>query len=181
MNSINGKKRNVLDPLRRILAAGDWAILDTETTGLEIKDEIVEIAVLHPAAQLFTSPVKPRGAIHLEASRLHGLTADYLAEAPSFADLAPTVRRLLNRRTVIGYNVAFDRRMVWRELERARLPAPSCRWYCLCELVTAHCGSRFPLGRALERYGVVHEGRSHRAESDARAALSLALALAALD
>lgn len=171
------QRRDLLAPLRRILAGGAWVVLDTETTGLSARDEIVEVAILDPVTGLFESLVRPAGPISADAARLHGLGPAELEAAPRFAEVAPKVRRLLGGRTVLGYNVAFDRRILWRELERAGQPAPRCRWYCLCELVTRHCGSRLSLAQALERYGEPPAEKRHRAGADVHTLLRLARAL----
>lgn len=174
------QKRDLLDPLRRILAGTDWLVLDTETTGLERDAQIVEIAAVCPDGSLFQSLVKPEEAVHAAAQRLHGLTNEILDTAPPFAELAADLRRRLMGRTVLGYNVGFDRARLWNEMARARQPAPRCRWFCLCELTTKHSGSRLSLSQALQHYGVDFEGPRHRAAGDARATLALARALAAL-
>lgn len=171
-------RRDLLSPLKRILAAERWAVVDTETTGLGADAEIVEIAVLDSEGVAFESLVRPRGPVHPEALRLHQLSADLLSDAPLFSDLTADLRRRLMGRTVLGYNVGFDRARLWNEMAQARQPAPRCRWFCLCELTTKHCGSRLSLSQALQHYGVDFEGPRHRAAGDARATLALARALA---
>jgi len=173
------QQRSPIDKLRRWLAEGNWLVLDTETTGLEARDEIVEIATVDPDERVFESLVRPTCPVSPAALQLHGIGPEQVATAPTFAELAPRLRKMLSKKSILGYNAAFDRRMLWNGFQQAAQPAPSCRWYCLSELVTQLCGSRLSLSQALKHYCVERQGPSHRAASDARATLDLARAILA--
>lgn len=66
--------------------------------------------------------VNPLDAIAPEAQAVHGLTLEQLADAPTFAALEPQLRTLLANKTVITYNVAFDRGILINDLLRLYRP-----------------------------------------------------------
>jgi len=87
--------------------------LDTETTGLETADQIVEICIVdHNGKALVNSLVKPKGKIPLVASRIHGITDEMVADAPAWPDLWPQVEAALAGRHVAIYNADFDLRLL---------------------------------------------------------------------
>ena len=87
--------------------------LDTETTGLETADQIVEICILdHNGRTLVNSLVKPKSKIPLVASRIHGITDEMVADAPMWPELWPQVEAALAGRHVAIYNADFDVRML---------------------------------------------------------------------
>lgn len=174
-------QRDPLASLRSVLATAEWVAFDTETTDLGARAEIVELALVEPDGSEYQTLVKPRGAISKGAARVHQIEPAELAAAPPFESVAAEVRRRLARRTVLGYNIDFDRRLLWRELARAGQPAPACKWLCLCDLMTRHAGRRLTLGQALECVGLELPLPQHRAAADARAVVALARALAALE
>lgn len=175
----SGGPRDPLAVLRRVVAGGGWVAIDTETTDLGPQAEIVELAIVTSDGERFQTLVKPRRSSSTEAAHVHRIDPGALAIAPPFAEVAGEVRRRLTRRTVLGYNVAFDRSVLWRAFAEAVQPAPRSRWLCLCDVVTSWTGTRLRLAEALAVAGVVHGGTLHRAAEDAQAVAALARALAA--
>jgi DNA polymerase III epsilon subunit-like protein len=87
--------------------------LDTETTGLETADQIVEICILgHDGAVLLDSLVKPKNKIPIAASRIHGITDEMVADAPMWPEVWPQVEAALAGRRVAIYNADFDVQML---------------------------------------------------------------------
>ena len=89
----------------------DAVILDTETTGLDYDDQIIEIGIIDAmtGGVLFHSLVKPFNcAISPEAQAIHGISEEMLAGAPGWLDIHDQVMSILTTRKVIGYNVDFD-------------------------------------------------------------------------
>lgn len=102
--------------------------LDTETTGVDpYSDRIVEIALARgelgdPRDRLesFTSLVDPGIAIPAEATEIHGISTEDVAEAPHFGIIAPRVEELLDGAVLVGYNSrSFDVPLIDAELRRA--------------------------------------------------------------
>ena len=101
----------------------DVAILDVETTGFMPHDRIVEIAIIkidkdykiQTSYQTLLNPKRDVGP-----TKIHGITASMVKEAPQFRDIADTLTRLLTKKTlIIGHNVSFDLRFIEGELRSA--------------------------------------------------------------
>ena len=91
--------------------------LDTETTGLGYEDQIVEIAIIdHHGRALLETLVRPTVPISAEAQAVHGITADDVATAPTFAEILPHLAAALLDRHLVIYNRDFDLRMLAQTL-----------------------------------------------------------------
>ncbi len=140
---------------------------DLETTGLDIlNDRIVQFAFVKvsPDRTLdeWSELVNPGIPIPPEASRVHHITDEMVADKPTFAEWAPRVHAYLVGCDLAGFNVAaFDLPFLQAELERCGQPLPlqemrvidaqvifhkneprnlaaAYRFYCGSELVDAH-------------------------------------------
>lgn len=90
-------------------------ILDTETTGLDEEDEIIQIGVIDLDGNvLIDSFVRPeqREEILEEATEIHGITMDMLAGAPTFRELLPVLSAITHGKTIVAYNAEFDARLL---------------------------------------------------------------------
>ncbi len=141
--------------------------VDLETTGLDVcMDRIVEVALVRVeptgSARRFVTLINPTVSIPGKAARVHGISDDDVADAPTFAEAAATVSGWLAESDLGGYNLArFDLPMLHAELERAGHPfewdkarildacaifkrmerrdlAAAYRFYCASELEGAH-------------------------------------------
>lgn len=84
-------------------------MLDTETTGIEYDSEIVDIAIIDLDKNLiFASLVKPICPIPEEATMIHGITNEMVADAPSWLEVWAQVQKLLSGKTLLIYNADFD-------------------------------------------------------------------------
>lgn len=111
-----------VDALARFIdATGALAVVDLETTGLdnEPRAEIIEFGavLIEPgvrSVQTLETRVRPSGPIPLAVQHLTGLTDADVANAPSIAEVAPTIARELEGRTLIAHNAAFERSFLTR-------------------------------------------------------------------
>ena len=99
-------------------------VLDVETTGKDkATDQIIELCLrfgLGLDATVRTWRIRAEVPIHPEAAAVHGITAEMLADCPSFVAAVPEFLPLIETADVIvGYNVAFDLDMLQAELARA--------------------------------------------------------------
>lgn len=94
------------------------AMMDIETTGLDIySDRVVEMACVvlegRSIARTFSTMVNPGVPIPAEASRIHGITDEAVAHAPSFAEaLAGLVDCVGSEAAIVipaAFNHAFDK------------------------------------------------------------------------
>jgi len=115
----------------------NWAILDTETTGLE-RGEIVQIAVVGMEGQpLVNTLVKPMRSIPWDAQRIHGITDDMCAQAPGWREVAPLVIQAIQGKDLLVYNATYDRKMMHQAGEAAGMTKIEWRelanWVCVME------------------------------------------------
>lgn len=133
---------------RDLLTRADWAILDTETTGLGNTAEVIQIAIVGADGRtLLDTLVRPIGPIPPDAIAVHGITNAMVDGAPSYSDVHPTLQALLSGRLVVCYNAAFDRRMLRQSAFRNQTSELAARWDCAMEQY-----SRF-VGRWSSRHG----------------------------
>jgi DNA polymerase-3 subunit epsilon len=98
---------------------------DTETTGLSAEngDRIVEIGCVEMVGRRLSGDnrhyyLNPQRASHPDALRVHGLTEDFLADKPLFADIAGELMDYLAGAEVVIHNAAFDVAFMDEELKR---------------------------------------------------------------
>lgn len=96
--------------------------LDTETTGLDRTDEIIEISIIDDdGATLLESLVRPIKPIPPDATRIHGITNDMVTRAPFWPLLWPNIRSILSGKLVVIYNVDFDLGMIRQMASRYKI------------------------------------------------------------
>lgn len=115
-------------PNSTALAALPVAVLDLETTGLDVRrDHVVQVGVLHmQGARRADAPridrlVRPRIPIPAAATAIHGIDERAVAQAPTFAELAPDLHEAIDGRVVVGHHIAFDLAVLRHEAARAGL------------------------------------------------------------
>lgn len=154
------------------------AVIDTETTGTDpAVARIVEIAVVvvdglgtaEPSVELHTR-VNPGSPIPPDATKVHGITDSDVAGAPSWTDVWPYVRDLVNNRSPVAYNAPYDAQVLTIECLRAGVDPEPVRWgRWLDPLVPAKLVDQFEKGKRLadvaRRRGI--EVDAHGAAGDA--------------
>jgi len=105
-------------------------VLDTETTGLDPLrgDRLVEIGCIEllnsiPSGQTFHRYLNPQRDIPTEAFAVHGLSAEFLADKPFFADVAEDLLAFLGDAPLVIHNASFDAAFLNAELDRCGKPA----------------------------------------------------------
>ncbi len=126
-----------LQQLLNVIRAGQFLILDTETTGLE-RGEIVQISVIDSSGSaLINTLVKPVEPIPPSTTRIHGITNQMVTTAPRFADVVGDLRQIINGQQVIVYNAVYDRKMLHQSAEAAGIEKTDwkaiSRWWCAME------------------------------------------------
>jgi DNA polymerase-3 subunit epsilon len=117
---------------RDLLETGAAVIVDTETTGLGEDDEIIQLAIIdlqgNVLLETFFRPTKP---IALEASAIHGITVQRVADAPTFAEFHEKITNLIYERDLVAYNANFDQRMMVQTCKSYGLPEfEFAEWHC---------------------------------------------------
>jgi DNA polymerase III subunit epsilon len=100
-------------------------VFDTETTGLDPYQghRLVEIGCIElynriPSGQTFHRYINPERDVPAEAFAVHGLSADFLKDKPSFADVADDFLSFVGDAPLIAHNATFDLGFLNAEFER---------------------------------------------------------------
>jgi DNA polymerase III epsilon subunit-like protein len=110
------------------LVADGFLALDLETTGLDARrDSIVSLAMIpfiegspRPGHVTLVCPGRP---IPAQATAIHGLTDEMVADAPSADRVMRDIEGLLDRRIIVGHGVDFDLAVLGRARRACGLPA----------------------------------------------------------
>ncbi len=148
------------------------AFVDLETTGANFaNDRIIEVGIVQldrDGMREWNALVNPETAISSFITGLTGIDDTMVADAPTFAQLAPEVLALLRGRLFVAHNARFDYGFLKREFNRAGIVfhAPTlCTVKLSRKLFPGH--HRHNLDTLIERHGLQASSR-HRALADAR-------------
>lgn len=141
-------------------------VLDTETTGLEpsqghriIEIGCVELVNRRITENRFHQYIKPEREIDEGAVEVHGLTTDFLADKPLFADVAEDLLNFIRGAELIIHNAPFDVGFLDHELRRLDSTSGGVTSFCsvLDTLALArrlHPGQKNNLDALCRRYEV---------------------------
>jgi DNA polymerase-3 subunit epsilon len=97
--------------------------LDTATTGLNSSndDKLVEIAILEQTGEiLLNTLINPERNIPKIASNIHGITNNVVSDSPTFEQLWPQIKKLIDGKDVVMYNAKYDVQFFPNSLSNAR-------------------------------------------------------------
>ena len=143
-------------------------VIDTETTGLNplTGDRVVEIGGVElfnhvPTGRHFHKYINPERRMTEDAFQVHGLSDEFLADKPRFADIIDEMIGFFGDATLIAHNAPFDVQFLNFELEKARRPSLSNR---IIDTVTLarekHPGARVSLDALCKHYGIDNSKRT---------------------
>lgn len=114
MNQLKETKLRIKTFINKMFINKDqFVILDTETTGLTLRDQIIEISVIDLAGKiLLNSLVKPTIIIPAEATSIHGITNEMIHGAPSWTTIYQELLEVTVGKTILIYNAEFDLGMI---------------------------------------------------------------------
>ncbi len=99
-------------------------ILDTETTGLSVKEghRIVEIGCIEienylPTKKIFHYYLNPQRKVSQKALEVHGYTDEFLSDKNKFSEIADEFLNFIKDRRIIIHNAEFDIGHLNHELE----------------------------------------------------------------
>lgn len=109
--------------------------LDTETTGLSADngDRLVEIGLIEMVDRRLTGDnrhwyLNPERSSHPDALRVHGLTDEFLADKPKFADIVHDLLAYVADAELVIHNASFD--LGFLDAELARMDHPPLATRC---------------------------------------------------
>ncbi len=128
-----------------------YIVLDTETTGLEVKQghRVIEIgAVLvndrKKSDEHFHTYLNPSRLIDEEASKVHGITNSDLEDKPAFDQIAEEFINFIEGSTLVIHNAPFDIGFLNNELKLASTSYPDIKDICEVEDSLLIARDKFP-------------------------------------
>ena len=98
-------------------------VLDTETTGLSVKDghRIVEIGCIEldeliPTKNIFHFYLNPGRKVSEEAFKVHGYSNEFLSDKQKFSEIAEDFLKFIKDKNIIIHNAEFDMGHINNEL-----------------------------------------------------------------
>ncbi len=164
-------------------------ILDTETTGLDPKQghRIIEIGCVELVSRKLTGNnyqvyLNPEREIDDGALEVHGLSTEFLADKPHFADIVDEFLAYVNGAELIIHNAPFDVGFIDAELKRLKhkqkLETISTVFDTLTFARKKHPGQRNTLDALCKRYAVDNSSRNlHGALLDSQILADVYLAM----
>lgn len=155
-----------------------FVVLDVEGNGGS-PQEIVEIAVVHifdgQLKAVRDWKVRPLNPVTPQATRVHGITNEDLADQPPFTQIGHELLAEFDSATIVGHNVGVDLSLLRRQLPDW-CPGTSIDTLRLARHVFPEAGS-YTLGSLHQHIGGCDSSRRHRAKEDAHMTARLFLTL----
>lgn len=164
-------------------------VLDTETTGLDWRygDRVIEIAGVEMVNRRLTGRhyhcyLNPEREIDHRAQAVHGISSDFLADKPKFAEVASAMLEFIQGAELVIHNAPFDVGFLNNELALDGRPGlDSVAGGVLDTLLMAkelHPGKRNNLDALCDRYQISNAHRKlHGALLDAELLAEVYLAM----
>lgn len=163
--------------------------LDTETTGLDDQAQIIELAISDSQGTiLLETKLRPSVSIDPEAEDVHGLTIEFLANAPTWPEVSDQVRKILCGRALVIFNADFDTRMFRQTAAAYGEPVEwvsELKTHCAMYLAADAFGptnrhGSISLADAVDFAGVTWRGAAHGAVADTLATVDLVQAIGSI-
>jgi len=147
-------------------------VLDTETTGLEVTQghRVIEIGCVELKNRRLTRSnfhhyVNPDRAIDAGAQQVHGISNEFLASKPKFADIARGLWDFLEGAELLIHNAPFDLGFLNVEFKLAGFAKKVEEVCVITDTVTMarklHPGQKNSLDALCKRYNVDNSRREH--------------------
>lgn len=164
-------------------------VLDTETTGLSVEQghRIIEVGIIElvnrrASGNHFHRYVNPQREVEAGAVQVHGITSEFLADKPRFAEIAKDLWDWIGGDELIIHNAPFDVGFLDVEFRLSGLGRPLAEACAITDTVQMarklHPGQKASLDVLCKRYNVDNSNRDyHGALLDARLLADVYLAM----
>jgi DNA polymerase III subunit epsilon len=162
-------------------------VFDTETTGFEPGDghRVVEIGCVElmdhlPTGRTLQFYLNPERDVPIESQRVHGLSAEFLADKALFIHVVEEFLEFLGEAPLVIHNASFDIKFINAELKRVgHKPIPLARAIDTIEIAKRKFpGARYSLDELCKRFSVDLSARTkHGALLDAQLTAEIYLQL----
>lgn len=147
-----------------------YAVIDTETSGLSLNDQVIELGIVFLDENLnivrvweclFWYP----DTIPLHVERIHGITFTMRENANYFHSKWENIAHMLNGHILVGHNIGFDIRMI-----RQSLPCVDPNFETGRVIDTYQLTDCLSLANCINKYALCDPEQQplHRALNDAR-------------
>lgn len=158
-----------------------FVAFDTETSGpYPLGNEIVEVGLVKwedgKEVASFNQLIKPGKPMGAEVIAIHGITNEMVATSPSMDQVIGKVKDFIGDSILIAHHAPFDLGFLVLDLERYGFSLPPALPLC-SSLISRKVikGTDNHKLQTLVKHFKIDAGPAHRAESDARACLHVAL------
>ncbi len=158
-----------------------FVAFDTETSGpYPLGNEIVEVGLVKwesgQEVASFDQLIKPQRPMGQEVIAIHGITNEMVEHSPPMEKVIGQVREFIGESVLVAHHAPFDLGFLVVDLEKYGLPLPSTMPLC-SSLISRKVikGTDNHKLQTLVKHLKINAGPAHRAESDARACLQVAL------
>ena len=151
-------------------------VLDTETTGLDPGSghRIVEVGCVElfdhmPTGRTYQKYINPERDVPMESFNIHGLSEEFLADKPVFADIIESFLEFIGDDPLVIHNAAFDIKFLNAEIKRlGSPPLPMSRTIDTLQIARSrYPGASASLDELCRRFGIDNTARtSHGALLD---------------
>lgn len=154
---------------------------DTETSGAyPLGNEIVEVGLVRweggKEVASYNKLIRPRKPMGEEVIKIHGITNEMVENAPAMLEVLKDVVDFIGDSVLIAHHAPFDLGFLVWDLERLGYPLPTTPPLCSSLIARKVIkGSDNHKLQTLVKHLKIEAGPAHRAESDARACLQVAL------
>ncbi|WP_067724860.1 3'-5' exonuclease [Oceanobacillus damuensis] len=128
------------------------------------------VANEHEIIDEYYSLINPLTDFRSFNTYIHGITEDDVADAPTFAELWPTLNKYLMNNLVVAHNASFDMSVIRNTLDYFKLPYPIMDYLCTVK-ISQQIWPEFDnhkLNTLASNHGITFE--HHHALEDARVA-----------
>lgn len=148
--------------------------LDTETTGVSLNDQIIEIAIVdNNGNMLLNSLVNTDYPISFDTHKIHGISKDMVIDCPTIKQIERDIISEIKNKHVVIYHAEFDLRMLSKKVRDAMGSVSCCmrRFARFKGDINYRYGTYrwFSLKEACAHVGHKGQGKMHRALGDAMA------------
>jgi DNA polymerase-3 subunit epsilon len=156
-----------------------WAAIDFETANADRASACALGLVVVQESQIVKRRswlIRPsKGCFDLNNIMLHGITADRVAEMPTFAELWDEVRSAIQGMPLVAHNANFDIGVLRHTLDAYKIPYPELDYYCTRAISRALWTALPSYGLELVSHYLGLPFTHHAVEEDAMACAAIVL------
>lgn len=157
-----------------------YAILDTETTGLESNDQVIELSIIDLDGNvLFDSLFNPTIEVSAGAKNVHGLSNKVLLNEPIWSEKWEEIKSILKDKVILAYNSSFDYRLIKQTCDAFNIEFIDFNTKCLMRLYSEYI--EYDRWISLQKAYEMEVGdiiQTHRALGDCRMCLEIIKSIA---